>query len=193
MPLHVAFLRGVGGPRPAPGAELRQCFAAAGYEPVVPVVATGNVVFGLGRKRKPPEAGVISELVARHFGYPLPAILRSGEAIRAMVASGVFRSVDPDRHVRFVAMLADDAPPASSLPEPRPDAGYALAARRGRDLFFVIERGRTPDLMVRLARTFRKLVTTRNWSTIERVAAVLGWLGAGSCAGGKPGSPVGRR
>ena len=56
----------------------------------------------------------------------------------------------------------------------RPDAGYALVARNGRDLYFTIERGRTPDLMVRLDRTFRKAVTTRNWSTIERVAAVLG-------------------
>ena len=174
MPLHVAFLRGVGGPRPAPGAELRRCFADAGYDPVIPVVATGNVVFGLGRKRKPPEAAAISDLVARHFGYPLPAILRSGEAIRAMMARDIFRDVDPARQIRFVAMLADDAPLGASLPEPRPDAGYALIARDGRDLYFTIDRGRTPDLMVRLDRTFRKAVTTRNWSTIERVAAVLG-------------------
>ena len=172
--LHVAFLRGVGGPRPAPGAELRRCFADAGYDPVVPVVATGNVVFGLGRKRKAPEPAIISDLVARHFGYPLPAILRSDDAIRAMVAGDLFRGVDLERHVRFVAMLADDAPSASSLGPPGSDAGYALVARNGRDLYFTIERGRTPDLMRRLDRTFRKAVTTRNWSTIERVAAVLG-------------------
>ena len=171
--LHVAFLRGVGGPRPAPGAELRRCFADAGYDPVVPVVATGNVVFGLGRKRKPPEAGVISEMVARHFGYPLPAILRSGDAVGAMVRSRIFHGVDPAQQVRFVAMLGEDAPAGAALAPPGPDAGYALVAQRGRDLFFVIERGRTPDLMVRLDRTFRKVVTTRNWSTIERVATVL--------------------
>ena len=171
--LHVAFLRGVGGPRPAPGAELRKCFALAGYDPVVPVVATGNVVFGLGRKRKPPEPSAITDLVARHFGYPLPAILRSDAAIRAMIAHDLFRDADPDRHIRFVAMLADDAPPASSLPEPRPDAGYALVAQHGRDLYFTIDKDRTPDLMVKLDRAFRKAVTTRNWSTIERVAAVI--------------------
>jgi uncharacterized protein (DUF1697 family) len=136
--IHVAFLRGVGGPRPAPGAELRRCFADAGYDPVTPVIATGNVVFGLGRKRKPPEASAISNMVARHFGYPLPAILRSGDAVRAMVESRVFREVDPARQVCFVAMLADDAPPASSLKEPDPGAGYALVARRGRDLYFTL-------------------------------------------------------
>ena len=32
MTLHVAFLRGVGGPRPAPGAELKSCLGAAGYD-----------------------------------------------------------------------------------------------------------------------------------------------------------------
>ena len=174
MSLHVAFLRGVGGPRPAPGDALRACFAAAGYDRVTPVIATGNVVFGLGRKRKPPDASVISAMLDRHFGYPLPAILRTGAAVAAMVDGDPFHGVDPARLTRFVAMLADDAP-AAAMPTPRVDAGYELVGSRGRDLFLVIDRdrARTPDVMAVLDRTFQKAVTTRNWNTIERVAAVL--------------------
>ncbi len=173
--LHVAFLRGVGGPRPAPGDALRRCFAAAGYDRIIPVIATGNVVFGLGRKRKPPEAGAIGAMLERAFGYPLPAILRGGADVAAMVDGDPFRGIDTARLVRFVAMLADGAPPADALPVPAAAAGYELVERRDRDLFFVIDRDRirTPDVMAVLDRTFRRAVTTRNWSTIEKVAAVV--------------------
>lgn len=175
MSLHVAFLRGVGGPKPARGDALRACFAAAGYDRITPVIATGNVVFGLGRKRKPPDAGAIGDMLERAFGYPLPAILRTGADVAAMVDRDPFRGIDTARLVRFVAMLADDAPPAEAMPVPAADAGYELVGRRGRDLFFVIDRDRikTPDVMAALDRTFRKAVTTRNWTTMEKVAAVV--------------------
>jgi uncharacterized protein (DUF1697 family) len=172
-PLHVAFLRGVGGPKPARAAELKRCFGAAGFDPVVPVLATGNVVFGLGRERRPPEAGAISDLVARHFGYPLPAILRDGATVAAMVARAPFDGLAGDDRVRFVALIADDAPSPTSLAMPAPDAGYSIVAREGRDLFFAVEQEAIQRLMGRLERTFDKRVTTRNWSTIQRVAAAV--------------------
>ena len=175
MPLHVAFLRGVGGARPTPSEELRRCFAAAGYDRVTPVIATGNVVFGLGRKRKPPEAGALAAMLEAHFGYPLPVVLRTGADIAAAIADDPFRGLDTTRLTRFVAMLADDAPPISALPAPAPDAGYALVATGGKDLFFTIDRdvARTPEIMAVLDRAFRKRVTTRNWNTIEKIAAVI--------------------
>ena len=175
MPLHVAFLRGVGGPKPAPRDELVRCFGGAGYDRVTPVIATGNVVFGMGRKRKAPEAAAISAMLERHFGYPLPAILRTGEAVAAMVAGKPFGEVDPAGFTRFIAMLAENAPPADALAEPGRDAGYRVVARRDRDLFLVIDREgqKTPEVMRQLDRAFGKAVTTRNWSTMERVAAVL--------------------
>jgi uncharacterized protein (DUF1697 family) len=175
MSLHVAFLRGAGGPKPAPGDALKACLDAAGYDRIRPVMATGNVIFGPGRKRKPPEEGSISALIADHFGYPLPAILRPADAVAAMVADDPFHGVDQKRLTRFVALLAADAPPVSAYPDPPRGAGYRLIDRRDRDLLFVIDRDvvRTPDLMVRLERAFDKRLTTRNWSTMEKVAVAL--------------------
>jgi uncharacterized protein (DUF1697 family) len=175
MSRYVAFLRGVGGPRPATGDALRACLGAAGYDPVRPVLATGNVIFGLGRKRKPPDEAAFSALIEGHFGYPLPAILRGAETVGAMVGDQPFRGVDQARLTRFVALLAADAPTADAFPEPERDAGYRLVERRERDLLFAIDRDviRTPDLMARIERAFRKRVTTRNWSTMEKVAAAL--------------------
>jgi len=173
--LCVAFLRGVGGPRPAAGDALRACLGAAGYDPVRPVMATGNVVFGLGRKRRAPDEAAMSALIEAHFGYPLPAILRSGAAVTGMVDDDPFRGVDKEKLTRFVALLAADAPPADAFPEPGRDAGYRLVERRERDLLLVIDRSlvRTPDLMAVLERAFRKRITTRNWNTMEKVAAAV--------------------
>ena len=53
-------------------------------------MATGNVIFGLGRKRKPPEEPALSALIADHFGYPLPAILRTADAVATMVGDDPF-------------------------------------------------------------------------------------------------------
>jgi hypothetical protein len=100
----------------------------------------------------------------------------TGAAVAAMVDNDPFRGVDTARLTRFVAMLGDNAPPAEAMPDPAPDAGYGLVERGDRDLYFVIdrERAKTPDVMVRLDRAFAKAVTTRNWSTMERVATVIG-------------------
>ena len=173
--LHVAFLRGVGGPKPAAGDELKACLGAAGYDRVRPVMATGNVIFGLGRKRKPPEEDALSSLIAEHFGYTLPAILRPADAVAAMVSEDPFAGIDHGKLTRFVALLAADAPAATSFPDPPRGAGYRLVDRRERDLLFVIDRAvvKTPDLMGKLERAFDKRLTTRNWSTMEKVAAAL--------------------
>lgn len=173
--LHVAFLRGVGGPKPAAGDGLKACLGAAGYDPVRPVMATGNVVFGLGRKRKPPEEPAIGALVAEHFGYPLPAVLRTGDRVAAMVGNDPFHGVDQAKLNRFVALLAADAPPATAFPDPPRDAGFRLVERGERDLLFVIDRAvvKTPDLMGRLEKVFLKRLTTRTWGTMEKVAAAV--------------------
>ena len=175
MPLHVAFLRGVGGPKPAPGDALRACFAAAGFDRITPVIATGNVVFGTGRKRTPPDPAAISAMLEAHFGYALPAILRTGEAVARMVARDPFDGLDTARLTRFVAMVGDEAAPLAALADPPADAGWGVVGRDRRDIFFVTDRAavKTPDVMRVIERAFRKDVTTRNWSTMEKVAAVV--------------------
>ena len=175
MTLHVAFLRGVGGPRPARAEALRACLGAAGYDRVRPVMSTGNVIFGLGRKRKAPEEAALSALLEAHFGYPLPAILRTGVEVAAMVEADPFEGDGGPTFTRFVALLAADAPEVSAFPEPGRGAGYRLVGRRDRELLFLIDRSlvKTPDVMARLERAFHRRLTTRNWNTMEKVAAAI--------------------
>ena len=173
---HVAFLRGVGPARKAPGEALRRCLGAAGYDQVTPVLATGNVVFGLGRKRKPPTPAAVEKILLDHFGYAIPAILRSEAEIAAMFDRDPFAKVDIATHTRFVTMLAtDDAGRAGSEPKKVP-AGFTWLGTVGNNLFFMHENqvGKTTGMMAWLDRAFAKGNTTRNWNTMEKVAAVLG-------------------
>ena len=169
--LTVAFLRGIGPARKAPGDALRRCLGEAGYETVVPVLASGNVIFGPSRARPRPDA--IEAILAAHFGYAIPVVLRSAADIAAMIAADPFAGIDLQRQTRFVSMLAADAPDLSF--EPPPDAGFAVIERRKRDLFVTRdnEKGSTVDMMAALDRVYRKKVTTRNWNTIERIAGLL--------------------
>jgi uncharacterized protein (DUF1697 family) len=174
--LYVAFLRGVDSPRLAPRDELRRCFIEGGYDRVAPVLSTGNVVFGPGRNPDPPRERAISDMLARHFGYPLPVIVWTGADVAGTVNYPPFPDFDPARMKRFVAMLSEEAPPVDALrPRPVPDDGYVITARSGRDLFFLVDRKRRrmPHLMARLERAFGDEVTTRDWNTMEKVAAAL--------------------
>nr|HMN88127.1 hypothetical protein [Bauldia sp.] len=67
------------------------------------------------------------------------------------------------------------APPLSALADTRAGEGWEIVGRAGRDIFFVTDRVmvKTPDVMRVIERAFRKDVTTRNWNTMEKVAAVL--------------------
>ena len=130
--------------------------------------------FPVGAAIRTASGRVFTGVNVENAAYPEGTCAEAG-AIAAMVAGKPFGEVDPAGFTRFIAMLAENAPPADALAEPGRDAGYRVVARRDRDLFLVIDREgqKTPEVMRQLDRAFGKAVTTRNWSTMERVAAVL--------------------
>ncbi|SRR5690606_16629262 len=173
---HVAFLRGVGPAKKAPGDALSQCFEAAGYRAVRPVLATGNVIFAPPEDEAAPAAADIETLLESCLGRHFPVVLRSASDIAAMMAAAPFKDLDLTRQTRLVCMLPDDAGTAGGMPRTSPEDGFRFAGRSGHNLFLVRDNDRvgTPQIMAFLDRRFGKRVTTRNWSTIERIAALLG-------------------
>jgi hypothetical protein len=73
-------------------------------------------------------------------------------------------------------MLGEDARPVKGLPAPPRDLGFRLLRRIGDNLFLARHNdgAGTPEMMAHIERTFGKTsVTTRNWNTMEKVAAAL--------------------
>jgi uncharacterized protein (DUF1697 family) len=184
--LQVAFLRGIGPAKKAPGAELRACFGAAGYDPVVPMLATGNVVFGLGSNRKAPSPDTIEALLSAHFGYDIPAILRRAAEIEEMFALSPFAKVDAGKYHRFVTLTRDGGLP-KELPEPPAGSDFQIVGRLKGNVFVIRDNRAvgTPQMMAFLERALGGTVTTRNWNTMEKIAAVLVGPGGPAAKSGK--------
>jgi uncharacterized protein (DUF1697 family) len=184
--LHVAFLRGIGPAKKAPGAELRACFGAASYDPVVPVLATGNVVFGLGRNRQAPSPQAVEALLSAHFGYAIPAILRTSEEVDEMFAAAPFAKVDTAKFHRFVTLTRDGSLPRK-LPEPPAGSDFRILGSLNGGVFVIRDNRAvgTPQMMAFLERELGGTVTTRNWNTMEKIAAILAKTGEPAAASGK--------
>jgi uncharacterized protein (DUF1697 family) len=92
MARYAAFLRGVnlGSTRKTGSAELRECFAAAGFEGVQTFRTSGNVVFEASRK---PGEATIEKALADAFGFDVEVFLRTAAEIKAIAADQPF---DPD-------------------------------------------------------------------------------------------------
>lgn len=174
MSRFVAFLRGINlGRRQLKMAELRDALEAEGFAQVKTLLASGNVILEAGS-----EAGLKPKLEAamsRHAGFPIEVVLRSDEALAAMVASEPFGTVPEDADVKLYVMLFD----APLTPRPRLQSvpgDYEVLRVDERDIFVVAHRkpnGRYGEGMDKLDKQLPKgaLVTTRNWNTILKAAA----------------------
>jgi uncharacterized protein (DUF1697 family) len=137
-------------------------------------LASGNVVFAVDAKAKAPTVPSLEAMQKAHFGYAIPVILRSAAEIAAMFGSDPFRGVDPKRETCFVTMLADGIARPRTLPWPA-GAGFRFVGKQANNLFLVrpAELAATPEMMTFLDKAFGPAITTRNWNTMERIAAAL--------------------
>jgi len=174
MTRHAAFLRGVNlGRRTVRSAELKSAFEALGYEDVKTLLASGNVLFdakpGKGLKQQI-EAGLKAQ-----FGFDVPIVLRTLDALKAMVAANPFgRKADEDAQLHV--LLVDPALPAGfSFPGLAGD--YDVARIAPGEIFFIVHRKPDGTYLGRSQLAVDKVVpkgaiaTMRNWNTILKAVA----------------------
>ena len=176
MTRYAAFLRGVNlGKRSVKSAELKTVFEALGFTGVGTLIASGNVVFvttvsdGL-RER-------IEAALHLHFGFEIGVVLRSFEALTAMIASRPFAQADPEADATYHVLLF--AEPMKVQPKITPVEGdYAVARVDDDAIFFIaykkpdgtyLGRSKLTDALKPIEKGH--LVTLRNWNTIEKAAA----------------------
>ena len=109
MGKYVALLRGVGGPRQTPSAELRRIGAELGYADVSTYIATGNLLFRSDRTA----AALRKELcpvLSERFGFDIPVLVVGERAVSRAVAENPFGDGDPSQvSITFLAKpLKDD-------------------------------------------------------------------------------------
>jgi uncharacterized protein (DUF1697 family) len=168
MPRYAAFLRGVS-PMNCAMPALKAALEAAGFGEVRTVLSSGNAVFearaaSLPRLEKAVEAALLAGLKR-----PFPAMVRSIEELRALLASDPYAGARlPPEAKRVVSFLraAPKEPPALPLEKD----GARVLRRIGAEAFTAyVPSPRGPVFMVLIEQAFGKDVTSRTWETVEKV------------------------
>ncbi len=153
---------------------LLDMFRAAGAEDAASHISTGNVSF----VARPVLLGEIVERVERDLesllGRPTELFVRSLTALIDMLAEDPFaRSPFDDPQDRIVTLFRDRVPARLELPIVADRGDYAVFAAGAREVFSVTRdvdgRRRAPGGMIE--RLAGQRVTSRSWSTIERIVA----------------------
>ena len=174
---YVALLRGinVGGRNSGAIAELREAFAADGYQAISTYIRSGNVLFESDAAPDSLEHD-LEAMLERRFGFPLVVVLRSHLQLRTVVeeAPDGF-GADPARYHSDVIFLK--APLSSQ------QAMGVVSRREGVDqawpgngvLYFArVSERRTQSRMNRIVGTPEYGgMTIRNWATTTRLLGLL--------------------
>ena len=171
---YVALLRAVNvGGRSLSMEELRRVVGEAGHDDVTTYIQSGNVLFTADRAVPGQVAADLETRLAALLGAPVAVLLRSAADLAAVVAANPFEGADPKTlHVTFLAGGADPARAAGLRAPPETDDRWALA---GREVYVSCPGGygRTKLNNSFFERGLRVAATTRNWRTVQTLAARL--------------------
>jgi uncharacterized protein (DUF1697 family) len=174
LPKYVALLRGinVGGANRLSMSDLRDVFDRLGYVDARTLLQSGNVVFSSPRRLGPTDATAIErELAATTKAHARVLVLSAARFLAIEAANPLLEIADNPSlmAITFVEALPStiDRPDAAALaPEQLvigPDAIYQWSP-------FGISKSRIPP---RFWTQFGPANTTRNWNTVEKIAALL--------------------
>jgi len=165
---YAAFLRGVM-PTNARQADLARAFEAAGFAEVRTVLGSGNVVFSAPAAAARSLERLAEAALRQGTGRAHPALVRSVEALEALLEADPFAAWAPPAGARRVVTFLR-APP---LPPPRlpvEEDGARIEGLSGAEAFTTYLRiPRGPVFMKLIARTFGDDQTSRTWETVGKV------------------------
>ena len=150
--------------------DLVRAFESAGFENVKTVLSSGNVVFDTRSRSEDAIARRAEEAMDKSLGRSFPAIVRCVDDLRTMLASDPYEPFAVDTEAkRVVTFLREE--PAEEVDLPVDRDGARILCVRGREAFTAyIRSDKGPVFMALIEETFGKDVTTRTWSSVEKVA-----------------------
>ena len=176
---YVVFLRGinVGGNTLLKMAQLKKGLESLGFKSVVPVLASGNVVF------ETPEEGSmvlkrrIEGMLAKNFSIQVVAILRTASEILGLIKANPFGRAQLSSDSKLqVTFLSQENNTDKKFPVELTSKDFKIAQVSKAEVVSVVDlstNARTPELMKLLEKQFGKNITTRTWNTLEKVAKII--------------------
>lgn len=169
MTRFAAFLRGVS-PMNAKMPELRKAFESAGFEDVVTVLSSGNVVFNSKAAKNTTIARKAEAAMEKALGRAFPTIVRPIGALEKLLESAPYGALDLMTDAKRVVTFLRDKP-RSSIDLPIEEDGARILTMKGTEVFTAyVTSPKGPVFMKLIEKTFGKNVTTRTWETVEKVS-----------------------
>jgi len=174
----VAFLRGinVGGHHKVPMAELRKEMEKLGFEKVVTILNSGNIVFDAIADNLEVLEKTIAAHLEKTFGFPIPTIIRKAEMMDELLKDKPFEDRLLTKEVRFYISFLQKEPKIDlELPWLSTDKSYEIIRVSDKNILSILDLSisKTPKAMKVLEEYFGKGITTRNWNTIKRIEKKL--------------------
>ncbi len=175
---YVALLRGinVGGHKKVPMADLRACLEALGYENVKTLLNSGNVAFDTVETTQPAITRKVESAIEVTFGFEVGVIVRTIDDIQKIIDANPFKTVRLTLDTRlYVTFLKSKPKTALKIPYTSPDKTLRILKVADDAVFSVVTltpTSRTVDSMGILEKEFGKNITTRNWNTVVKIAAL---------------------
>jgi uncharacterized protein (DUF1697 family) len=171
MPSWVALLRGinVGSHNRVPMAGLRAVCEELGHEDVVTVIASGNVVFRSGSRKRAELERELERAVAREFGVKPAVMLRSCAEIGKLAAAHPFGKDASQSYVTFLAAK----PTAAAVKElEAADIAPDRVKVVGTEVFLLHPNGLAGSNLssAQVEKTLGVKGTNRNWRTVAKLA-----------------------
>jgi uncharacterized protein (DUF1697 family) len=175
---HIALLRGinVGGHHKVPMADLRTTLEKLGFENIVTLLNSGNVIFNSLPKDTASLEELISGTLERTFGFPVPTMVRTSHSMYRLFQDGPFKGITMHKDIRlYVSFLKENSQTSLELPWKSPDSSYQIIGKNDKIILSVLDlsKAKTPKAMIALEKFFGTDITTRNWKTIERIGKKL--------------------
>jgi uncharacterized protein (DUF1697 family) len=173
MPRYVALLRSVNvaGHGRIAMADLRESFAALGYDDVVTYIQTGNVLFSTSSKSEKAIVEAIEQQLAEDFGDAPAVLVRTVAELRRVGTASPYAKggANPARH--HVTFLASPPKPAVLKALDLPPSGKDELVVDGREVYVHTPNGyaETKYTGTFLERRLGVVSTTRNWNTVTKL------------------------
>lgn len=175
---YIALLRGInlGATHKVPMVELRKCFETVGFTAVKTLLNSGNVLFSSDANDIETLRKKIEECLEERFGFSIGTIVRPQQELQEMVEGNPFRKIEVTPQTRlYVTFLSEEPNGSLKIPYESQEKNFKILEVLGKAIFSVVilsEKYGTLDAMNIIGKEYSKNVTTRNWNTVVKMAAL---------------------
>jgi len=170
---YVAFLRGinVSGQKLIKMDALKQHFEIPAFKNIVTYIQSGNILFDTKKTDEAILRRKIEQQLFLRLGYDVPAIVRSIDNIKSVIANNPFNNLAPDDernvYVSFLSSIPDEALIPSLNAFKNAEEELRIIDREG--YLLVKSYGNTKLSNALIEKKLKVTATTRNWATINKM------------------------